>query len=742
MAKKWLVCVPSSGTSSPFLTIMSTRPNRACPRGLLRGREPNEEILSLRSQLEEERTTMQRLLQEQEVENAKKEEAMGILSNKFRRLQRTLTRIDKERKIATSGKERAEKENVHLRKLLLIRDKELQALNFHIAVSESSSTSNIDPSIDLENTLKGMTVSPTDHVPSVNVVIPEAQVTKMMTNLELQLSIRDEHVENLNAEMKNLKTKMRDSLALERMLRESEGQQTVMKTQLGRMERDYEEVLTTVTLCFERMKSMSMNFKVKEAERNEIIWEANQRIVQQRAAHLKNCQNMARELYTLQVRVVELERLSGSSGRDDIAGGEEEGRKAVPLEALVLDNSRMSAFAFKQIEHDREMKRLTEEKEEEVAAIHDEYAHQLNALHNTLLEKEQEIADLRDDISGQMNRMMNMSTEISRLEESSSVDMMIHDKQIVDETAFSDTYDSELDIDACLSEIDEKSATSATSKKKRSVGSKALFSGSVNEDASVTLETRSLHTLREEEDIEMVVDTAKEAELSELRRENTAMLARLSEVSEHIQILERRVETEEATVNLLKTNLDMMEQAMIEKDLRIRSLMIELRQKDESIYELSTSVDESVSFGSQGSAKDIDVVNLQTEIDVLKDKFKTESAIMQGMIRVLNGQVYQAMKALDEEQTKNRSQGSMPLLDSTAIEDVDERVAALEQDLLSLHKRSQMALQLSQAEVAALKSKLDRDPRPAGEPYTLGLDWLSPRKSRSPSSSPPGTPKR
>ncbi|KAI2501627.1 hypothetical protein MHU86_12825 [Fragilaria crotonensis] len=721
---------------------MSTRPNRACPRGLLRGREPNEEILSLRSQLEEERTTMQRLLQEQEVENAKKEEAMGILSNKFRRLQRTLTRMDKERKIATSGKERAEKENVHLRKLLLIRDKELQALNFHIAVSETSSTSNIDPSIDLEKTLQGMTVSPTVHVPSVNVVIPEAQVTKMMTNLELQLSIRDEHVENLNAEMKNLKTKMRDSLALERMLRESEGQQTVMKTQLGRMERDYEEVLTTVTLCFERMKSMSMNFKVKEAERNEIIWEANQRIVQQRAAHLKNCQNMARELYTLQVRVVELERLTGSSGRDDIAGGEEEGRTAVPLETLVLDNSRMSAFAFKQIEHDREIKRLTEEKEELVAAIHEEYAQQLNALHNTLLEKEQEIAELRDDISGQMNRMMNMSTEISRLEESSSVDMMMQDKQIVDETAFSDTYDSELDIDACLSEFDETSATSATSKKKKSVGSKALFSGSVNEDASVTLETRSLHTLREEEDIEMVVDTAKEAELSELRRDNTAMLARLSEVSEHIQILERRVETEEATVNLLKTNLDMMEQAMIEKDLRIRSLMIELRQKDESIYELSTSVDESVSFGSQGSAKDIDVVNLQTEIDVLKDKFKTESAIMQGMIRVLNGQVYQAMKALDEEQTKNRSQGSMPLLDSTAIEDVDERVAALEQDLLSLHKKSQMALQLSQAEVAALKSKLDRDPLPAGEPYTLGLDWLSPRKSRSPSNSPPGTPKR
>lgn len=737
------MCAPLHGAIITSSTTMASRPNRARPLGLLRGRDPNDEITSLRSQLEEERTTMQRLLQEQEVENQKKEEAMGILSNKFRRLQQTLARTEKARKMETSSKERAEKENVHLRKLLLIRDNELQALNFHIAVSESSTTSELNPTIDLETVVKAMALSPSDDVPSVNVMIPENQMSKMMTNLELQLSIRDEHVENLSAEMKNIKTKMRDSLALERMLRESEGQQNLMKTQLGRMERDYDEVMTTVTQCFERMKSMSINFKVKEAERNEIIWEANRSIVQQRAVHLKNCKRMAMELYTMQVRVHELEQLSGSSGRDDVAGGEGGGRKAVPLEKIVLDNSRAAAFAFKQIEHDRETKRLMEEKEELVAAIHQEHAQQLKDLHITLLDKEREISELRVEISGLMARLMNMSTEMTRLEDKSPIDVMIEGKRKAGETAFSDAYDSELEIERSISELEDASATSATSKKKKSVAAKALLSGAINDDESITVESHSLHILtEEEEDVDTDVNATTDAELSDLRRDHAAMLARLSEVSEFIQILERRVETEEATVNLLKTNLDMMEQALMEKDLRIRSLMIEIGQKDESIAELSRSVDPSLAFETQGSAKDVDILDLQTEIDVLKDKFKTESTIMQGMIRVLNGQVYHAMKALDEEQKKNRPMASTTLDACAMEEDVDERVAALEQDLLFLHKKSQMALQLSQAEVAALKSKLDQEPSPAGEPYTLGLDWLSPRKTRSPSNSPPGTPKR
>ena len=734
---------------------MSKTPKKKSPLARLRGREPNEEIASLRAQLEDQQTNMQKILEEQEVENTRKEEVIRKVGEKFKRVQRGLNRMEKERNLANSNKEKAEKENHHLRNLLQIRDKELQTLNFQAAVGEGNKTSSYDPAADLEK-VTNIPVS-IDVPSSARVSIPDNQVNKLMTNLEVQLSLRDEHVEKLNADMQKLETKMRDSLALERMLRESEGQQTLMKSQLERMENDYEEVMNATAQCFDNMKFMSINYKVKEAERTEVIWEANRCIAEQRAVHLENCKKMAKELYSQQSRIQELEALTGSSGKKDKEDGE--GKKAVPLEKIVLENSRAAAFACKQMEHEREMQKLVEENEQRMVEAQDANRQELDTLNEILLEKEREISSLREDISGQMDRMMNMSTEIRQLQEDTPMEdtpmaIEIEQKQDpdVDGSIFSDAYDSELEIERSQSgsvaslDIDERESQSGSSlvRKKKKTASKALFSGSVNEDASVTVETRSLHTLREEEDVDNALLAAKDVELAELRREKASMVTKLSDVGGSIQDLERKVDTEQATVNLLKTNLDMMEQAMIEKDKKILELIVDVREKEEILADISRSADLSRLTGlsstdaSPDAKKSFETVTLQAELDVLKDKFKTETAIMQAMIRVLNGQVYQAMKALEGEQKKTRSiSAPVPI-----VEEADERVAALEQDLESLHRKSQMALQLSQAEVAALKSKLENEPISMGEPYTLGLDWLSTRRSRSPSRSPPGSPQK
>jgi hypothetical protein len=75
------------------------------------------------------------------------------------------------------------------------------------------------------------------------------------------------------------------------------------------------------------------------------------------------------------------------------------------------------------------------------------------------------------------------------------------------------------------------------------------------------------------------------------------------------------------------------------------------------------------------------------------------------MIQVLNDQLYQAMKGLQGETIRDRTVGVVSKSESTTSE--DDRVAILEQELRSLHRKFQSALQLSQAEVAALRSKLD-----------------------------------
>jgi hypothetical protein len=89
--------------------------NKVGRLGIFKGGTSNDEV---KAKLENERSNLQNLLKDQEVENAKKEEAMKDLSSKFRRLQRNMNKAEKERKIAINNKERAEKENVHLRKLL------------------------------------------------------------------------------------------------------------------------------------------------------------------------------------------------------------------------------------------------------------------------------------------------------------------------------------------------------------------------------------------------------------------------------------------------------------------------------------------------------------------------------------------------------------------------------------------------------------------------------------------------
>eukprot|EP00545_Synedropsis_sp_CCMP1620_P006938 CAMPEP_0119013352 /NCGR_PEP_ID=MMETSP1176-20130426/8403_1 /TAXON_ID=265551 /ORGANISM="Synedropsis recta cf, Strain CCMP1620" /LENGTH=718 /DNA_ID=CAMNT_0006966439 /DNA_START=24 /DNA_END=2180 /DNA_ORIENTATION=- len=718
---------------------MSKATKKKGPLGLLRGKEkepdvPNEEMEALRSQLDEEHTKTEKLLKEQELENARKEAAIRKLGDKFRRVQRGLNRMEKERKVTNSNKEKAEKENIHLRKLLHIRDKELQTFNLQTAMGEeATSQSEYDPAADLERALKGLTIPDSIDVPaSVNVSVPENQVTKMMTNLELQLSLRDEHVDKLMDEVKRLRDETRDRLALERMLRESEGHQTLMKVQLDRMEDDYEQVMLSLSNCFENMKKMTSNYKMKEAERTEVVWEANRCIAEQRAAHLKNCKRMAKELFRQQVRVEELEALTGSGDSNEQESAvDDASKKTLPLEKIVLDNSRATAFTFKEMQHKKEIENLQEEIEQQISNVVQRNKQQIDNLSETLLDKEKEIKTLREEMGGHMDQVMKLSTEVTQLKESPMV-IELEDKPVreldMDQSAFSDAYDSEFEMEALsvLSDLDE--GTQSTSKKKKDKKksrriAKSSLSGQVDDQGSVTISTRSLPPLDEEgSDVKREELVAMEKKFSGMVMEKNSMLLKLSDAGESIQSLEKKVQTEQATVGLLRTNLDMMERTMADNDAKLKELM------KKTALDLFDTMD--------GPKVDVDAITLRAELSLLKDKLKTETAIMQEMIRVLNGQVYQAMKALEQEQQKTRSANS-----PEPATEVDEKVAALQRDLDSLQKKSQLALQLSQAELVAMKSKLEKSPITGGDAHTLGLDWLSARK-RSPSSSPPTSPAR
>jgi hypothetical protein len=174
----------------------------------------------------------------------------------------------------------------------------------------------------------------------------------------------------------------------------------------------------------------------------------------------------------------------------------------------------------------------------------------------------------------------------------------------------------------------------------------------------------------------------------------------------------------------------MMEQTSKEKDRKIQELLV----KDRHACDDTDTTADSLSMSLSGDSKKDETTALRSELDVLRENFAIETKTMQSMIKVLNGQVYKAMKAVEEERRKSSALSAQlglsdpeePRRSPIESPNNDEKISSFKRELEDLHRRSQMALQLSQAEVAALKSQLEeRKSELAGEPHSLGLDWLS-----------------
>lgn len=334
---------------------------------------------ALQALLAEERANVARLIGERAVTKEQHEASVVQLEGTFKRIQKGLSRMDKERKKFKSSSEKSAKENQHLRKIIQIRDCELQKLNLENvkegeeqrSTSESSSSSSVQ--LDGE---------------SVNMNLNESQVNKMMTNLELQLSLRDEHVDNLLGEVKNLKDEASGRVELELKLRSKEGEEAFLKTQMSRMEADYELMLQSLGDCFEKMKMMTKTYRQKEAERTEIIWEANRCLLEQKQVHLQTCSKMAKELFRLNSHIKKLESTAGEETREDA-------KKKQDVETIVLDNARTNALVFKEIEHEKELEILRKQKEDAVNSLHEDNQSKLEELNQRLNDAERLVEKLR-----------------------------------------------------------------------------------------------------------------------------------------------------------------------------------------------------------------------------------------------------------------------------------------------------------------------------------------------------------
>mmetsp|Transcript_32794 Transcript_32794/g.49434 ORF Transcript_32794/g.49434 Transcript_32794/m.49434 type:complete len:384 (-) Transcript_32794:997-2148(-) len=194
---------------------------------------------------------------------------------------------------------------------------------------------------------------------------------------------------------------------------------------------------------------------------------------------------------------------------------------------------------------------------------------------------------------------------------------------------------------------------------------------------------------------EGVIIIEKPLEIKEEQRFDT-------ETGASIKALEETVDKQEATINLLNINCHMLEKAIIAKDKEIKDMVIRMEHlqdvcKEKEIFIGGVGAD---IIDDSSNLSDTDTA-IRTELRCLRINTTIETEIMKDMIRVLNTQLYKAAKASEIGQVKSEQTNEAPTNGTN-------EACQFQAQLDILQKRSQMALQVSQAEVAALKKQLGK----------------------------------
>jgi len=645
-------------------------------------RYPNEEVAELRALLEEERQERENMLREHAKDNERKENVIRKLGDKFGRAQQQLDQEKKEKEIA-------EKENAHLRKLLDSRVKQLQ-----------------NPDLQSRSTVEELQLSSSRDMASAGGV--SILDEKAMTNPKLKLSLRDEKVNTIADEKDKLKLDHQEKAAMKRMFKESEEKRALLKIQMEKIERDHDETITALENCFEEMKVMSGSNKAKESYRRAIFWEANRCLARQRNAYLRNCKKMATELHMLQTRVKELEFSKASTG--DINGDDIQ-NECESFDTAVVENATKPAIS--------KVEKFRHEYEKESMDMEDKLKKEILDLNKIISEQEYIIACLRKDADCQMAN----EDIVESSEEQSDGKQLLHVQNQEDfvTNSFRQFDQPFLSDESCPSNIDIPSHRNEPPIEKRS-----------RDEDMLPIE---IHALAAEESLDSSEKSReiKEDERVDISIETVAWMpghehAIKLEDRESILSLEDTVEKQEATINLLNINCHMLEKAIIAKDKELKDMMIRMEQLQYTckgygvlIAEDGTRILEGSSVTGDNQKFDpVDDQALRTELNCLRLNTTIETEIMKDMIRVLNTQLYKAVKASEQNQAKSEQTSSGPKGEKV----INEEMGSQEQ-LESLHKRSQTALQLSQAEVAALKQQLGKLGSLGNkDPYNITFEWI------------------
>lgn len=468
-----------------------------------------------------------------------------------------------------------------------------------------------------------------------------------------------------------------EKATIKRMFQESEEKRAMLKIHLEKIERDHDETITVLEQCFEEMKVMTGSNKAKEANRRAIFWEANRCLSQQRNTYLRNCRKMAWELHILQSRVKELE--SSKPSLLDQEYGESKNESMSKDIVVVVENSKQALLSRDE--------KFRHEFEKESIDMEDKLKKEILDLNKTISEKEYVISCLRKDL----NRQRENEDIVERSKAQIHTATLEHSQK---------REKSVEHLEQSLSSDDPQSITAAVPSQRNDP-----FLKESNPDfISPMISNAGLE--------EEVISIEKPLEIKEEEPFDT-------ERGASIKALEETVDKQEATINLLNINCHMLEKAIIAKDKEIKDMVIRMEHlqdvcKENEIFIGEVGAD-NIDYSSNASDTD---TAMRTELRCLRINTTIETEIMKDMIRVLNTQLYKAAKASEIGQVKSEQT-------IEALTDGTNEACQCQAQLDSLHKRSQTALQVSQAEVAALKQQLGKLGCFGNEdPYNITFEWI------------------
>jgi chromosome segregation ATPase len=305
----------------------------------------------------------------------KRDEQLVELNKRLLQIQAGLVEIEGERCHLVSKAKQLEQEKESLKKQLLNREKEIEALQKRCVLAA-------------EQGKESLALRSANHMLSKQV-------------LDLSWKLDDKNDERICIS------------ELESQLKETQVNRDALKKQLEDTQKDHIYVCDELAKCMLTVDHLMSEKKEWENEKYRILQDTDKQLEQQRLDHIKATVDLRQELRARELKVQELDQLL----REKVGSIQRLRNQLSQVKAGQADTLNQL-----NVEFDQKIQHIEKDLRTKVAGeVQQEMHHEMSALQAKLCEKTSEIESLRADVSTHMQELMVATSEVQKMQEDSEM---------------------------------------------------------------------------------------------------------------------------------------------------------------------------------------------------------------------------------------------------------------------------------------------------------------------------------